>query len=58
MQPVTIGTIFGKLEHEISAWPQSFKERITLSSGLVAIQQIKCIGWGTFYWLDSDLSTG
>ena len=30
----------------------------TLSSGEVAMQRIKCIGWSTFYPLGSDLSTG
>ena len=37
---------------------QLFKEWITLSSGKVAIQWIKCVSWSTFYLLDSGLSAG
>ena len=34
------------------------KERITLSSGSIAIQQIKCTPGNTFYLLDSELTAG
>lgn len=60
-------TVKGIVFHNPTLWipavktikPQLLKERITLSSGLVFIQRIKCNSWSTFDPLDSDSdSTG
>lgn len=37
---------------------QVVQRAVTLSNKQNAIQRIKCVGWGTFYPQESDLSTG